>query len=288
MKKYVALDFQTQSGPLTAVYNLANNPIAQQWAEKIKQLQHQGIGIDSDFTSDTYGKIKFCVYYTECLNTAVDWVNSTTEHHILKKDYYTQEDLCIMHDVYVELANNPQYDIFSETYQLNKYIHFVEHTLKNSYPLHYFTIAWGVNDGVTMQDFDQDPYQYYTSNLCPGNIYLSWVEIGKKPHEYLNDNDPEDVDSFLNTVRPHRTWSAHCKINLTGSYRPSKNFWTWFEKYRKPFLEKWNLAEWTDLHEVGAIELAVLQDPLIHKQLLTEFDSLNAIRILTQEEISTE
>lgn len=279
MNKTIQINFQTRNGPQTVNYNLADNEIAQQWFEKIKKLQNDGISLDSEFTSSIYGTSKSYEYYKQQLDNVVDWVNNTTDYRLTKKDHYDQQDLCAMHDVYVEMARDPACDTHNETYCLNKYIHLCEHTLDGPCSLPYSAIAWGTNDGLTMQDFDIDPYKFYTLDIVPGNIYLYWAEVGKKPFEYWYNNDPDNAEHFLSLTRPHVSWSSHCKIALTpaGSKLPAE-FVKWFEPYKQPFLDKWHLDDWTVLHEFGAIELATLQDATVHTQLLETFESLESIK----------
>jgi len=279
MRQVIEIEFSTHSGSQTVKYNLADNLIAQQWFDKIKLLQDQNISIDHEFTSSIYGVSKSYEYYKEKLDNIVDWVNNTTNYSILHKDHYTQSDLCEMHDVYVTMANDPACDIYNETYSLNKYIHLCEHTLNGPCTLPNVTIAWGTNDGMTMQDFDTNPYEFYTTNIVPGNIYLYWVEIGKRPFEYWADKDPDNIEHFLSVACPHKTWSAHCKIALlTPPTQLSENYVRWFNKYKQAFLDKWNLKEWELLHDFGAIELATLQDSTTHSLLLEQFESVQSIR----------
>lgn len=278
MSKAIRINFQTHNGLQTVDYNLANNEIAEQWFAKIKMLQGNGIAPDPEFTSSIYGTSKSYEYYKQQLDNVVDWVNDHTNYQLTKKDHYDQQDLCAMHDVYVEMARDPACDTHNETYCLNKYIHLCENTLTGPSSLYYFPIAWGTNDGLTMQEFDIDPYKFYTSNIVPGNIYLYWSEVGKKPFEYWHNKDPDNVEHFLSLTCPHNTWSAHCKIALTpsGSGLPL-DFVKWFDQYKQPFLDKWGLDDWTVLHEFGAIELATLQDATVHTLLLETFESLESI-----------
>jgi hypothetical protein len=279
MKKNIALEFKTHTGSTLVVnYTLADNPVAHEWYEKIKLLQNQGLKIDQEFTSDAYGSLQSYTWYKQQLDKTIDWVNQNTGYFIVKKDRYDQTELCAMHDIYVDMTQDPLCLAHPETYQLNKYIHCVEFTVNGNKHPGYFAISWGLNDGVTMQSTDQNFYRHYTTNLIPGNMYLYWAEIGKRPTEYWRDNDPENLENFLNVTCPHHSWSAHCKINIKGSWNVETKFWQWFETYRQPFLSKWGLTEWTELHETGAVELAQICNPQDHLTLLKHDATLLAVR----------
>jgi hypothetical protein len=277
--KTITLHCNTTVGSEQIIFDLCDNEIAQQWYKKLEYLKSQNIDIDKNFTSDTFGLLKPYQHYKEKLDVIINWINLNTPYTIEKKVSYNQEDLCSMHDIYVLLANDPTYDVFNETYLLNKLIHMCELTIEKLTKPSHFTIAWGMNDGITMEEFKQDPYQHYTQDIIPGQLYLAWAEIGKKPSGYWHDGDPENLDNFLNTTRPHRTWSSHCKIILANQGKKSQKFWQWFEAYKTPFLEKWNLQDWGDLEECGAIELAIPRNPLYYQQLEQTFILLESIEI---------
>jgi hypothetical protein len=261
MKKTVTLDFDTNSGMFQMQFDLCDNAVAQRWYDKLSYLQDQGIVIDTDSCSQSFGPLQDYKVYHAQLDQVIDWVNTSTTYCIEKRSHYGQPELCAMHDVYVDMANDPDYDIFPQTYQLNQLIHLCENALAGRHDPLFYTISWGGNDGDTMEDFSEDPYQYYTLDIRPGSLYLYWVEIGKRPGEYWHDQDPDDMDSFMHTVRPHLSWSAHCKINLRGRHYRPPAFWAWFDSYRERFLQQYGLSDYTDLHECGAIALAHPRDP---------------------------
>ncbi len=278
MTKSICLDFQTTSGVRAVWYDLVDSDIALRWYDKIKYLQQQGMGIDHDLTSDVFHQYRPYQYYKQQLDAVIDWVNTNTDHVIEKKQHYGNPELCVMHDVYVMLTQTSNMITGPEIYQLNKLIHLCEATLADPGRPFCFDVSWGMNDGVTREDFQQDPYEFYTLNIRRGSLYLYWTEIGKRPREYWRDGDPRDLENFLRTVTPHRSWSSFFKINLGGCYRIPTEFWQWFESYRKPFLDKWNLDDWTDLHENGAIELAHPREPYYYFDLKNKFVSLVGVR----------
>lgn len=278
MSKSVCLEFQTLTGVREVWYDLVDNDIAHRWYQKIKHLQDLGIGIDPNLTSEIFYQSHPYQHYKQALDDVIDWINTSTAYHIHKQSHYGNPELCVMHDIYVKLTQDPALISHPEIYQLNKLIHLCEGTLNGVYQPLCFGVSWGMNDGITREDFREDPYRYYTLDIKRGSLYLYWTEIGKRPREYWRDGDPRDMETFLYTVTPHRSWSSFFMINLRGTYRTPGEFWDWFEPYREPFLEKWGLEDWTELHENGAIELAHPREPYYYFDLKKKFVRLIGVR----------
>ena len=279
--KSIVLTFNTTQGIQEVVYNLAENPIAVRWCNKINLLNERNISVDPNFTGRSFGKPITYQDSKKSLDAIIDWVNANTDYVIDKKDHYNQDDLVSMHDTYIDIANDARYDSFNETYLLNTYIHECENTMHRSYTPVSFPIAWGTNDGVTMEAFEPSDYNYYVDRLEVGNLYLVWSEMGKKPSHYFRDKDPDDLATFSKTVKPHVSWSARCEIPLVdlAPMTFSKNFQDWFSKYKSVFLDQYNLNDWQSLHESGGVPLAQIKNRQDHLNLVNNFKSLISIRV---------
>jgi hypothetical protein len=250
----IILEFTTSNGIESLRYQLADNPIAKKWLEKIRHLQH--VPVDRATTSE----IMELLSYEECkirLDDIIDWINTHTHLSLAKQSHYTQDDLCVLHDHYLDLMKDSQYDSHTQIHEFNTVIHWCERAL-NQIWINYFRISWGGNDGPYMEQFQQSPYTYYTENIVPGNLYLYWAEQGKTPADYYCAQDPDNLENFLKITVPHRQFSGFCTLQIDTKYTIGSEFWQWFSKYKQAFVDRWQLDDWTPLHQNGAIELATL------------------------------
>jgi hypothetical protein len=254
----IILEFTTTNGIETLAYQLADNPIAKKWLEKISHLQH--VPVDRSTTSDVMEFRSYQEYKTR-LDFIINWINTNTHLSLAQQEHYTQEDLCVLHDHYLDLMKDPRYDWQSLVHEFNTVIHCCEHAL-HQHVINHFKISWGGNDGPYMEKFQQCPYNYYTENIVPGNLYLYWAEQGKTPGEYFYNQDPDNLANFLKTTVPHQQFSGFCILQIGSRYNIGTKFWQWFSKYKQAFVDKWHLDDWTSLHQNGAIELATLLNPI--------------------------
>ena len=250
----IILEFTTDNGVDTLKYQLANNPIAKKWAEKISHLQH--VPVDRATTSEDMELRSYQEYKTR-LDCIIDWINVNTHLSLVKQSHYSQADLCVLHDHFLDLMKDPRYDSATQVHEFNTVIHRCEHALHRHIVTH-FRISWGGNDGPHMEQFQQSPYIYYTENIVPGNLYLYWAEQGKTPMEYYYSQDPDNLEIFLKITTPHRQFSGFFTLQIGPKYFSNPKFWQWFSKYKQPFLDHWQLDDWTTLHQYGAIELATM------------------------------
>jgi len=268
------LEFTTTAGVETLEYQLADNDIAKRWIRKIYHLQR--VPLDRNTTSSETSYQPYDQYKNQ-LDQIIDWINLTTDHSITKQNFYNQFDLCQLHDIYLLMAKDPRYDIFENTYKFNTLIHKCEHALRQD-QLEVFNVSWGAQEGLLVEQFKEDPYQYYTSNVKAGNLYLYWAEQGKTPWDYYCAKDPDNLEHFLKTTIPHRQFSGFFKIQISDRGKSSNEFWIWFEKYKTEFLKKWNLSDWSRINEDGAIELATLTDPIDQfNSIKSNFVQLNCL-----------
>jgi hypothetical protein len=250
----IILEFTTNTGVDTLEYQLANNLIAKKWVEKISYLQH--VPVDRATTSEVM-ELRSYQEYKTTLDFIIDWINDNTHLSLTKQEHYTQPDLCVLHDHYLDLMKDPRYDWQSQVHEFNTVIHCCEHAL-HQHVINYFRISWGGNDGPYMEQFQQSPYIYYTENIVPGNLYLYWAEQGKTPMDYYFSQDPDNLENFLKITTSHRQFSGFCTLQIGPKYTVGPKFWQWFSKYKQAFLDQWQLDDWTSLHQTGAIELAIL------------------------------
>ena len=234
-------------------YQLVDNPIAQQWFQKIKHLV----------------RVPLCRHYTSVADTPAtnQELYNIISYDIKKlneilgpvyeiKNEYNQNDCNAIHalTVYTQYQYSPKIrDIF---HHLHRQVHRLERNFNNIVQ-NRVHIGWGEKEGLLKTTFTESPYPYYNKKLSPGNLYMMWNEFGKTPYTYWIDRDLDNVEHFMATCKPQITARAEfvlCYRSITHQEFDT-NFYTWFESYRLPWMEKYGIV-WTPTHEYGGVPLA--------------------------------
>lgn len=236
--------FQKKEQYVDLDYILHDTEIANQWYKKVKHLKK--IPIDDIESRGTNLSDLENIYKDFCEFANIDYTPiEKSNQEILNKLHQLFE---INHNSLSKRQNN------QILYKFHHAIHSVE---KRIVPNDYYTVGWGVKEGPLTTEFKCN--SVYEKDLKKNAIYLPWSELGKTPLTYWFNKEPNDHRRFLELCKPHITLRAKFMIMLQDR-KPKplpQEFVNWFEKHKKPWLQKNNLQEWRSIDEYCAPLLAV-------------------------------
>jgi hypothetical protein len=222
-------------------YQLADNPIAEEWIKKIKHASR--IPLDQFYTSKNEKNINQ-KEINLAISKDIEMLNNTVGRIYDIKLEYDQNDCNLLHALTVK----HQYEYNLETrdifHRLHRKIHLLEGVFSNSIK-HWLDVEWGEKGGPLTTQYKQSPYQYYDLEMLAGNIYQLWAEFGKTPYVYWKNKDMNNEEHFINNCKPHSTFRPGFSLCINDiNYETfNEEFEKWFDKYRRVWQEKYNVAD---------------------------------------------
>ncbi len=209
----------------TLQYKLLDNPIATEWAGKIRRLQN--VPLDSNYTGKNFQKFTVEQCEKDILRIAENFIEIKTL-----------------------LANGIDKKALNETHSW---------LVRKQYSEEYK--GWGIKEGLLKTEFEVDPYDYYERNLKVGDLYLDWSEFGKKPHTWFMDGASTNTQDFFQQCFPHKTFRAKFGVCVKN---PKQQFdegfkWWWQNSFQQAWIGKYG-SDWNELKEFGAIPLATTNE----------------------------
>ncbi len=237
--------FSNSTDVLECTYRLNESVIAANWFRKIKHLKDLPIDPVESYMSDLSDieslYRQFCDYAQ--IPKEVKW-------NILDQDVLNE-----LHKVYEShhstLVNVPNNEIM---YRFHKSIHY--HEIGGNPKK--IVVGWGINEGPVSYDFLCN--NFYADAVKKNNLYLSWIELGKRPSDYYANREPESQERINELCKPHITFAANFFItheDKTGKF--TQDFIDWFAPYKKSWCEKYGLDDWTAKDEYSAPLLAIAE-----------------------------
>ena len=220
-------------------YQLADNPVAGRWIKKIKHASK--IPLDQFYTTKNEKNLD-----QKEINLAISkdikMLNDVIGHVYDSKSEYTQEDCNLLHAFTIDHQYEHDIEIRNIFHRLHRKIHLLEKVFSNSIK-DCLDVEWGEKGGPLTTQHERSLYQYYDLKLYAGNIYHRWAEFGKTPYTYWKNKDIDDQRHFLNTCRPHMTFRPGFSLCISDiTYEDfNEEFERWFDRYRRPWQEKYNL-----------------------------------------------
>lgn len=230
----------TKNNDLVLDYNLHDSLLADKWFKKIKHLQKIQIDpiqselVDLKNLEKIY--LEFCKQY-DIKPTKI-------------KKFNSQETLNKLHEIYeIHSKSKNHSDVL---HKFHHAIHIAEDRSRKM-EIH---VGWGVKEGPLTETFLCN--SYYEKGLKKNNIYLPWAELGRKPLQYFDREEPNEQSRINELCKPHITLRGKfciCLHDFDGnSFSPE--FETWFKKYKAQWCKHWGINDWTEKDEYSAPLLA--------------------------------
>jgi hypothetical protein len=147
-----------------------------------------------------------------------------------------------------------------------------------------FTIDYREKMGPLEKPFDRSWIDTATTNINAGDVYVGWSELGKNPYNYWRDGEPPVTERMCELIKPWLKLIPKIKIALEDIDRFNGSniveFETWWQQHKGPWLQHWNLTDWTT-HDIFSANVfgKTTQLDLLLEQVK---NNIAPIRILVQ------
>jgi len=267
---------QTQDGADHRLsYQLATNPIAKMWMEKIKHISK--LPLDPIYTSKNDPLTK------EELNANmakdIKFLNDSIGRVYDIKSEYDQQDCNNIHAYTIRYQYDHPVEIRNVFHRLHRQLHLLEDLLLDTpSELLGLNAEWGEAGGLLTTTHKTSPYEYYTLRMIAGCLYQRWAEFGKTPYTYWKDQDLDDPQHFLATCKPHITFRPGFALCMRDHVEICQDteFESWFKKYKQIWHEKYQVPDMA-AYGLGSILLA---EPLSdYSHILANIYTLKAVKL---------
>jgi hypothetical protein len=178
--------------------------------------------------------------FADCVGVKIDIEKCLTGD----QNYFNE-----IHKIYeLSYDGNPQWLDFHE------HIHLCEKEFTKSLIIDYREKA-----GLLEKKFDPDWMKYTTATVYPGDVYVSWAELGKTPHRYWKNLEPNTINRMCELAKPWITLRPQLYIALEEidfiSQCNVPDFNNWWKDYQEEWCCYWNIPSWDlkDMVSVGVI-----------------------------------
>jgi hypothetical protein len=128
--------------------------------------------------------------------------------------------------------------------------------------------------GPLKTKFNIDWLKDSVTQVCPGDVYLRWAELGKIPYEYWTNNEPNDITRMCELAKPWNILYATVSVALENiDLLAGKNidaFNTWWVQYHDQWCEHWQIPNWPIHYQYGMIKIGKISKVEEIKILLNE------------------
>jgi hypothetical protein len=209
---------------ISMIYDLADEEIAQKWANLIVQRNTSELCKINHYTG--YGSAELINSRIQRLYELADAINQYDNTRIIKQEINKDTwkvALHIMHVHFPEMKNDPKYqEAWPFLTEYNDIIHWLESVLlcvwssKMKSESSLFRVALDFNKTVfEFYDLPESAYKLFTPFTKFGDLSLHYTHVGKHAQELFIVNDFEcPPEQFV----PQRTFNASCRLYLTDDF----------------------------------------------------------------------
>lgn len=172
-----------------------------------------------------------------------------------------QKYLNHLHEIYERNydGNNIWLDFHSSIHSCE----YLKNDFKNLYQ-HIAIIDYQEKGGLLQTSFNEDYYKDSITTLEPGDIAISWAELGKTPYTYYKNQEPNNIDRILELCKPWISIKPYFIISMNDinlySKSETENVMSWFSPFKDEFVKFYNLKNWTPEHMFSVIPIGKLHD----------------------------
>jgi len=239
----------------TTHITLLNNIAAEYIYKSFKFLQH----LKLDFINNPKDNPYSSVY--DGSNASIDNLKNAAnilDIQINVDELDSQDYLNHLHCIYEKNYNGgPNWLVFHEM------IHMIEHARRNRDP-EAIVFDFREKADVLIQKFNRSWFSFSTTHVEKGMCYLRWQELGKRPYDYYEDSEPDDISRICELAKPWiylrpNIFVAHKDANrLEG--KDLDKFSNWFELYRKDWTAYWDVSDWNPIEMFSVIPIGYIND----------------------------
>lgn len=125
-------------------------------------------------------------------------------------------------------------------------------------------IDYREKSGLLEKSVDSTWFIDGTTLIHPGDVFISWAELGKTPYRYWVDNEPDDLVNMLTLIKPWSKLKPKLNVSFESIDRLAgidrHNFETWWTQYKHEWCRHWSLQDWTLTDMYSVIKIGSVTD----------------------------
>jgi hypothetical protein len=193
----------------------------------------------------TYGElVNQLAYYGKRVSVDVD----TTLCLANDQQYFNS-----LHEIYEK-----KYNGLTDWLNFHEHIHLCENYGKNKESM-CLILDHREKAGLLKKKFDIEWLKDSVTQVCAGDVYVRWAELGKMPYTYWANNEPNDIARMCELAKPWNTLYATIRVALENiDLLADKNidaFNTWWAQYHDQWCEHWQIPSWPIQYQYGMIKI---------------------------------
>lgn len=176
----------------------------------------------------------------KCLNNDQQYYNHL--HEIYEKNYAGDQSWLDFHE-HIHLCE--------QSYQ--------KHTIK------YLSIDYRNLSGMLERPVDLNWILDSQTRFEPGDVFVSWSELGKSPYTYWANGEPNDLGRLCQLAKPWLRLKPKLLI-ATESFdllegKQLEAFEIWWQRYQSDWCRHWGLTDWSINNMYSGVLLGKISQP---------------------------
>lgn len=128
--------------------------------------------------------------------------------------------------------------------------------------------------GLVEKKYDYSWTNTSVTKIYPGDVYVVWAELGKTPHGYWANNEPNDITRMCELAKPWLILKPRLLVSWTEQDLYSKfnhidEFNLWWKDYQGQWCQHWGIKQWGIKEIVGVNVIGRFDDVDLVKQNLS-------------------
>lgn len=103
--------------------------------------------------------------------------------------------------------------------------------------------------GLLERKFNHSFRETFKTKVIPGEVYVSWAELGKIPYQYWQNDEPNDINRICQLAKPWLVFRPKLIISFSEidflSHKKISEFAHWWEQYHDRWCAHWKIDHWT-------------------------------------------
>jgi len=214
-----------------------------------RHLQH--VDLSRRERDDPFYTYKFT--YTEVVNQLVKYGKIVS--------VVVDSARCLQHD---QQYFNELHEIYEKKYNgITDWLNFHEHIhLCERYitkPPMSLILDHREKAGPLNKEFQFEWLKESSTEICAGDVYLEWAELGKSPYRYWLNNEPNDLTRMCELVKPWHTLRSIIHVGLENinilENLKIDEFNSWWSIYENAWCDYWKIPSWPIEYQHAIIKI---------------------------------
>jgi hypothetical protein len=220
-------------------------------ANTIRRMYHHLQHVELSFREkdDPFYTYKFT--YTEVVNRLVHYGKIVSvEVDPARCLQHDQQYFNKLHKIYEK-----KYNGVTDWLNFHEHIHLCEQYITK--PLMSLILDHREKAGPLNKKFQLEWLKESSTQICTGDVYLGWAELGKFPYQYWRDNEPNDLARMCELVKPWNTLRSTIHVGLENinilTNLKIDEFNSWWSIYENAWCDYWKIPSWPLEYQLGII-----------------------------------